>query len=350
MHARIERFALLVVVVAAMAACGAAPREGGETVKVDVGEGQSIDLRTGPLKIGLFMSGMGNSWFQAFAADAQKQADEYGWELTVVDSNFDAQAQINALQNVATSRSYDAVAVVPVDAQQACTTLTKTLPAAGILVSSAATPLCGRYDRVGEEMWAPGTYSYSGVAGQYEFTKRWMEESATLFSGDQNVAVAVAPATYGTSVMVKNKIVPEIAQLHPDFKVKDLLYTDLSTPDAFRMVQTYLQANKETSVILSVTPDITRGVVQAIDSLGLNGKVKVGDEGGGQYSIDQIKNGSVSLTIPYWPGAEGTESIKAIKEAQDGGAPTRIRDEIPGGLASVPIVTRENVDTFTPTY
>ncbi|OZD68995.1 hypothetical protein CH298_27920 [Rhodococcoides fascians] len=56
------------------------PGEGGETVKVDVDEGQSVDVRTGPLKVGLFMSGMRNFWFQAFAADAPKQAAEYGWE------------------------------------------------------------------------------------------------------------------------------------------------------------------------------------------------------------------------------------------------------------------------------
>ncbi|WP_179274067.1 hypothetical protein [Rhodococcoides fascians] len=49
-------------------------------MKVDVDEGQSVDVRTGPLKVGLFMSGMRNFWFQAFAADAPKQAAEYGWE------------------------------------------------------------------------------------------------------------------------------------------------------------------------------------------------------------------------------------------------------------------------------
>ena len=40
--------------------------------------------------------------------------------MTLVDGKFDAKAQAAALENSATSKKFDAVAVLPVDGQSAC--------------------------------------------------------------------------------------------------------------------------------------------------------------------------------------------------------------------------------------
>jgi hypothetical protein len=116
-------------------------------------------------------------------------------------------------------------------------------------------------------------------------------------------------------------------------------------------VQNYVQAHKDTTVLLSVySPDLSRGVVQALESLNLVGKMKMTDMGGAQYSADQIKAGAIQLTMPYYPITIGKNLIQSIKDAQDGKDPVRVVDEIPGGLSNTPVITAETVAGFKAQY
>jgi ribose transport system substrate-binding protein len=319
------------------------------TVDVNVGTSAPVKLSTGKLKIGIFMNGMTNGWEQALSASEEKVAQSYGWSTTLIDSNYDVQAQINALQNAATEHTYDAVAVVPIDGEQECNILTKTLPQANVIVTTAGSPICGRENGPNADMWAPGTLSHNSVTPSYTYDQLFLNKSAALLPGPQNVLLVVGAVTNNTSI-VFHKLLPAFEAAHPDFKIANFVYTDFTTPTTYTEVQAYLQAHKNTTAILSdESPDITRGVLEALNSLGMS-DVKVTDMGGDSYSVQEIKAGAVLMTLPYYPASDGAQMINSIRMAQQGKTPPRVGDTVPGGLANIPVVTKQSVATFQPQY
>jgi ribose transport system substrate-binding protein len=339
----------------ALTACGASSgssggSSSGETVAVDVGTDTPVQLPEGPLRVGIFMNAQSNQWQQNLAESAKETAESYGWEATVLEFNFDQQAMSNALLNAATSHSYDAIAVTPIDGQASCQLLTETLPQANVLVTVGGTTVCGRDLETGDEMWAPGTLSYHSVAPSADYARAWLENTIELFPGPQKVALVVGPEQNGNTILM-HQLAEEFAESNPDFQIRDFINTDYTTPTTVTAVQGYLQANPDTTLVLSVySPDLSRGVVQALEAQGLAGQIPVSDMGGAQYSVDQIRAGNISLTMPYYPVTSGANMIEAIKNAQDGETPVRVVDEIPGGLENAPVVTQENVDSFDPQY
>ena len=330
-----------------LAACGSAPTAAstGTTVAVDVGTDRPVQLPTGPLRVGIFMNAQSNQWQQNLADAAARTAESFGWEATVVEFNFDQQRMTEALLSAATNHTYDAVAIVPIDGQQSCRMLTETLPQNDILVTVGGTTVCGRDSETGDGQWAPGTYSYHTVAPSYDYARLFVENTAELFPGPQKAVFVVGPEQNGNTIVMHQLADQGVGG--PGLQVVDFINTDYTTPTTFAAVQNYLQAHPDTNVLLSVySPDLSRGVVQALESLDLVGKVKVTDMGGSQYSIDQIRAGAIQLTMPYYPVTIGQNMVQAIKDAQDGRPPVRVVDEIPGGLANTPVVTAENVDTF----
>ena len=160
----------------------------------------------------------------------------------------------------------------------------------------------------------------------------------------------VGPPEQGNTVIM-HKLAEEFKTTHPDFKVTDFITTDYSTPTTFAATQNYLQANPDTTVLMSVySPDVSRGVVQALTAQNLAGKVKLTDMGGSQYTIDQMKADGIQLTMPYYPVNSGKGMIQSIKDAQDGKTVMHVNDEIPGGIANAPVITADNLASFTPQF
>jgi ribose transport system substrate-binding protein len=123
-------------------AAGSTPaQQSGTTVSLDVGAGAPIKVPTQHLRIGLFSSGRGDSWDTAVLAAATAEGQKYGYDVVNVPGNYDVQAQLNALQNAATTKRYDVILVSAVDGTVECNMLTNTLPHAGIVV--------GIYGRLG---------------------------------------------------------------------------------------------------------------------------------------------------------------------------------------------------------
>jgi ribose transport system substrate-binding protein len=319
------------------------------TVAVDVGNG-TVQLPKGALKVGIFMNAQSNQWQQAVANNAKKVAESYGWTATITEYNFDEQKMEDAMRTAITNKTYDAWVVVPIDGVASCKLVTEEAPKANILVTVAGTTMCGRDNKSVPDMWAPGTYSYHALAPSPDYQRKWFAALAKRYPGPQKVAYVVGPEANGATI-VAHTIGDEFSNSQADFKVVDYINTDYSAPTTFAAVQAYLQAHKDTTLILSIySPDVSQGTVQALKSLGLAGKLKMSDMGGAQFTIDQIKAGVIDLTMPYYPVTQGENTVKAIKDAQDGVTPKRIYDEIPGGIDNALIITKDNVDSFTPQY
>ncbi|MEN2738440.1 sugar ABC transporter substrate-binding protein [Microbacterium sp. X-17] len=326
---------------------GASP---GSTVAVDVGTDKPVQLPTGKLKIGYFMNAMSNQWQKAITTAATEKAKEFGWDIDILDFNYDQQKMLDAMQTAVTNKTYDAWIVNPIDGVASCKMLTQTAPAANILVTVTGTTVCGRDLNTGTDLWAPGTYSYHAMAPSPDYNRAWFAALAKANPGPQTVAIMVGPAENGATILAQ-KTAQEFEAAHPEFHIADYVYTDYTAPTSLKEAQSYLQAHKDTTLMLSIySPDISQGMVQAVKSVGLDGKIKLSDAGGSQYTVDQIKAGVIQLTMPFYPKTQGENAVQAIKDAQDGVTPKRIYDEIPGGVQNALVVDSSNVADFTPQF
>ena len=322
------------------------------TVSVVVGTGTPVKVSSGPLKIGIFMNAMSNSWQQALANAAAAKAKSFGWQATIQQFGFDQQAMQDALQSAATTHKYDAIVIVPIDGNGSCDMLTQTLPKANVLVVNSTFTLCGRDLKTGNDSWSPGTVAYCPTQLNVpQYAEDWIREAAKLNPGPQKVAIVGGPAQAGNTLLMKS-LMQKIDAENTGFDIRDVIATDWTTPTAFTSVQAYLQAHPDTTVLLSTySPDTTRGIVQAVQAAGMTGKVKIGDAGGSSYAIDQIKSGGVQFTLPYFPVQEGQCDVQAIKNAQDGNTSTRVYYQAKGGEQNPYFfVTKQNVDSFKPEF
>jgi len=317
---------------------------------VNVGLSTPVKLSTGKLKVGLFMNAMSNKYQQVLSNAATQQAKAYGWDLTTLDFNFDQQAMLNAMQNAVTNHTYNAWIVNPIDGVASCKMLTQTAPAANIIVVVTSTTVCGHDDDSVGNLWAPGTYSYDSVSTSADYFRVGLDAIGKANPGPQKVAILVGQADSGATIEWKS-LAAEYEAKHPDFHVDGYIYTDYTAPTTYTMTQAYLQAHPDTTLVISIySPDISEGMVRAVDSLNVGSHVKMADMGGAQYSVGEINAGVIQLTMPYYPANMGANAVKSIRQAQEGATPVRVVDDVPGGWQHAPVVTRANVGSFTPQY
>jgi ribose transport system substrate-binding protein len=330
------------------------PSGGGGTVAVNVGTATPIHLKKGPLHIGIFMNDTTNQWEQDVANSAKAQAEKYGWTADIITPAFDVQTQLNQVQTAAATHKYDAIAAVPVDGQLECNAFTKTLPQANVLVSVGAVQLCGKALAAGTALWQPGTLDWVGGTGvTAPYVRSWLNAAARLNPGPQKAVFVVGPSVL-TVTNVEQAVVKQWQPQHPQFQITNFLNTDFTTPSGYQQTLTYLRAHPDTTVILSsYSPDLTRGVEQALKQLGLAGKIKVADSGASNYAYQELEAGDLQFTSPLFPVETGEYMVRAIKEAQDGQAPPRYVSDIPPNLGTpdnIPIITKSNMNIFKPEY
>lgn len=334
------------------AAAGSANSAG--TVAVNVGTSTPIHLKKGPLHIGIFMNDTTNQWEQDVANSAKATAEKYGWTADIITPAFDVQTQLNQIQTAATDHKYDAIAAVPVDGQLECKAFSQTLPQANVLVSIGAVQLCGKAMAAGNSLWQPGTLNWVGGTGvTAPYVRSWLDAAAKLNPGPQKAVFVVGPQVL-TVTRVEQTVVQQWQAVHPDFQIANFLYTDFTTPSGYQQTLTYMRAHPDTTVVLSsYSPDLTRGVVQALKALGLAGKVKVADSGASNYAYQQLTDGNLQFTSPLFPIETGAYMVEAIREAQEGKTVPRYVSDIPPSLGTpdnIPIITKANTNIFKPEY
>ncbi|WP_018637710.1 sugar ABC transporter substrate-binding protein [Parafrankia elaeagni] len=354
---RTAGLALALTGALALAGCGAAdPEPAGGTASgtgaVDIGDGKTIELPQGDLKIGLFLQSAATAFNQSLLRGAQDAAAKYGYTIEPIDGQFDLNKQLNQLQTAATNRTYDVAAVEPLVGASECAAMTRVLPAAGVLVVTTGTPCDTSTKPAGDELWVPGTLATVAGDTTYTYTRAFLQNAIKAFPGAQKVALVTGPEL-DPLVINQKQAVAELAETNPDFDV-NFVYTDWTTPKALSATRDYLSANPDvTAVLSSFSPDVTRSVVTAMESVDMLGKVGLADQGATSYSVDQVKNGNMQFTLPYFPDEYGRLLVEAVHSAQMGDDVPRFISNIPDEYGTVEdpvVITRDNADDFTPRY
>jgi ribose transport system substrate-binding protein len=329
---------------------GNASSEGGSET-FETGGGPEVTVPKEGLNIGLFMVAESNLYQQQVVKGAEAAATKGGAKLTDYDAEFEPTNQINQIQNALQQGEMNAVILHPTSGELLCTEGSKTLPEQGIPVVVIAVPICGHEIATGEESAQPGIFTYVDSVSTKEYINGWLEAVAEQNPGNHTIALVAGPEIIGQTKAI-NALLPAWEKKHPNLHMKYKIYTDYTTPDALTKTQAALKAHSDIEIILSVySPDLTQGVVKALEAEGENGEVAVDTLGASKYDYEQIENGNVQFTIPQFPFNLGYEAVKALTDAQSGEAPPRFIDDSTIGSAKEPLViTKANLGEFEPQY
>lgn len=352
----------VIALAAVLGACGSSKSgsggsNGGSTtaamgkVTLDLGNGQTMTVPKKKPRIAFFTAGSSNDILKVVNATAQDVAQRLGVQLQVFDPGFDAAKQFDQIQNELQRKRYDAFVVTPLNGDQQCNLLTRQAPNAGIVVSTMIVPICGRTYKRGDAIWAPGTLNFVEGHDLQDYQDGWMSQVDKMLRGGHHVGVLLGPPLIGLSRTFKVAL-DAMAKRRPDLKIEAELQTDYTTPDGLAKTQTMLQAHPDIDVILCVYSDLARGAIKAIQAAGKKGKVMVFDEGGSKADVAQIKSGDLTATSEFNPIADSTVAIQQVVNAFAGRQGQHyigyLSDQ---GSASAPfMVTKDNVDSFTPKY
>lgn len=342
-------------VLLALAGCGAntGSQNPSDTVSVDVGNDLKVNLKTGQkLKVAVFIPGVANKYGEEQQRAAKETAAKLGMDMTLFDGGYDATNQHNQMQTALKSGNYDAAVVQALDGSMDCKIITEDFPKANILASVSGSPLCddgtNPAGKSVDEVWAPGTLNFAGNNNTRDYAEGWLAAAAKANAGTQKV-LAVLGLAVNPQTRVTEAALAKFSKENPDFMVEKI-YTDFTTTDAFNKTQTYLQGHPDTTLILSVyTPDISQGVIQAVENAGLLGKIHIVDQGFGDSQIQQIEAGKVQLSTLFFPYNEIKVSLESIAAAQRGEAGPRFVDTSLIGTAKNPFtVTKETIPQLPP--
>ena len=327
-----------------------------ESVNVDVGNGKTVELPKGKLKIGVLPNALSNEYTKVWAKSAEEEIEAKGGEPVLLDPNFDPVTQLNQVQTAIQQGSINAGVIITIDGSSMCNVLSKEAPEANVLISTTVTPICGIETKPAakespENLWSPGTLNFVGSSSFYGFDKAWAEEAGKQNPGPQKVAVILGPANLSQTHNFENAV-KEYSEEHPEFEILGIVNTNFTSPDVLAKTANFLQANPDTTVIMSVnSPDDTRAIVQAVKEAGLEGKLTVGDIGASKYSFEQIEKGTLQYSMPYFPKNVAKLGVDSIFEAQEGKEVPRFVDDSEFGTAEEPIaITKANVKEHEPSF
>lgn len=300
------------------------------------------------LKIAYFSAGTSNAYLQAAIAAGKKKASSLGVRLDVFDGQFDAQKQFDQIQTALTSGKYNAFAVEPNDGNLVCKLLTQQAPKRGILVSVFNLPICGRATRLGEETWEPGTVTY--VGGQtLDVYEQWVAQVVKDNPDGAKIALISGPDLNANTICFQQAA--KAFADHKGFKIVAQQATDYTTPKGNSAAQTILQANPDLDVIMSNFSGMSRGIVQAVNSAGRKGKVKIYDFGGDRWALNSVRKGDLQQSVMMLPAQETEEAIQALADHVSGkSVPHFINLTESTELPGTPFATATTVDDFTPEY
>ena len=323
----------------------------GGTAKLETGGGPEVEVPAEGLDIGLFMIAESNLYQQQVVKGAEAAAAKYGAKVTDYDGEFEPTVQIAQIENAMQKGETNAVMMIPTSGELLCNLAAKQLPEEGVAVVILAVPVCGHAVATGEESAEPGTLAYVGSVSTKEYVLGWLEAVAKENPGEHTIAVVEGPEIVGAAKAL-DAVLKEWEPKHPDLHVKYKAYTNYTTPDALAKTQALLKAHSDIDLIMSVySPDLTQGVITALEEEGKAGDIPVDTLGGSKYDYEQIEKGNIQFTIPLFPYNIGYQGVKALAEAGEGKQPPRYIDDSTVGSAVEPfVITKDNLSEFEPQY
>jgi ribose transport system substrate-binding protein len=324
---------------------------GGDAVKVDLGT-KEVEVTKGPPKVALFFFN-NNAYQNAYVKSAEATAKKEGIDLELIDSGGDPTKEYEQMQNALQRGGYAAWIVVPVDGKLDCKVLSEDAPEKEVVVEVSLLSVCNRdlNPATVEGQWEEGTLGMEGAENLVVYKEAWLKQVQKRLGNVQKIGVVGGGELEGNWQSFIKAL-----EKYPDIKEKIVAeaHTDFTTPSALAETQTLLRANPEIELVLSLYSDITHGVIEALESEGRAGEVRVDDIGASSYSIEQIENGNLEFTIPYDPVGNARIAVEQIAKAFEGQKTERFIDDFAvshlGTMTNHLVIDKANASKFKPQY
>jgi ribose transport system substrate-binding protein len=348
----------LALLAVAVTGCGSSASSGGsfsapKTVSVDVGLDKPITIEEGEKPNVAVFTASGNQWDAAWDTSLRETAKSLGVSVTVFDSKHNAQMQADQVNSAITSGNYNAFIITAWDANLMCKPV-REAAAKEILVVLSPNTICGRETNPwGPSYVEPGTLAVVDAEQSVTYKRGWVEAVNERLQAGDRVVLAAGPETDPLYKALKSVIDTTIGQ-RSDITLLPTVFTDYTSPTTLTKMQDFLAAHQDTTAVMSVYSEVTRGTLQAIKQLGLTDKIRLYDVGAGQYSIDQIKAGNLEMTVPLDPIGGPKASLQAIVDTFSGKTVDKFIDTFPGstgGSVDKPhVIDSSNVGTYNVQY
>jgi ribose transport system substrate-binding protein len=266
--------------------------------------------------------------------------------VTVFDPAGDPQKQVSQIQAAAASGKYNTFVVYPLETDLECSLLTQQLPAKNFLVAAIGQPACTN------QTHTPGLLTVVDETGSPDVYGAWAEKIVAENPGKQEVLLLTGPATDWLSQQAAIEL-KKAAAANPDFHIEQVIRTDYTPAGSLKKGQDALQQFPDTTIVANAFPEGTQGMVTAVKTAGKQGKIKIYDFGTEKFGIGEILNGTVTMSVPFYPYTKVKTVYQALAIARSGGTvPNYITysghapEPLRGAGDKVLFVTKDNAAEF----
>jgi ribose transport system substrate-binding protein len=306
-----------------------------------------------PVHIAVFHPVLGNSYTKAFGDGIADSAKKLGATVDVfgADPAYDPIAQSHQIQDAITSKKYDVFIIYACDGNAVIPDVKDAINA-GIKVVAA------------DVVIGPDARTYEPYDGIVSYIGRTGIDHGT-FLGQMIVkacdTITTKPCKVGylngaQSLTIDQDRVEAITKVlasHPDIQIVANQEAFYLQDKGMAVAQNMLQAHPDINVFATSGDQMMLGAEQAVKDAGLTGKVLLLGNGTNEQGYQALKEGRFwadYADIPYTMGQiSGEIAIKAVRGEQ---VPKSVKndDQRPPLPADGPIITKDNIDQYTPQW
>lgn len=293
---------------------------------------------------------LGNNEYVAAAERGVREIVEgAGGTVEAFDAGFNAEEQLNQIEDAITSGNFDAFILYAVDGV-GVTVGVDAAAEAGIPVVALDAPIGA--DRT-------TLVPYANVAAQIARTglgdgTQIGNAIVSACEGNDDCQVAFLIGFQGFPLdLDRFGAIEAIVAQHDNISIVANQEAQYLEDVGFDVATDMLQANPEIDVIASVGDQMILGAELAVQDAGLEGQVALIGQGGNQDAYNAVAEGRWFATVANLPYTNGKIAGQMALQALDGSLIVRsvnMYDQSPPYPASGAIITQENFEDFSPEW
>ena len=287
---------------AALAACG------GTSSTTGASNATASAPQTKRLKIAFLPGVTANPYFDTEIQAEKQLAAKENVDLTVIDSQLDANTQVQQVEDIASTKQYDGIVIVPLDGAALVPAIHLALQA-GIKVAADDVPIgpdptqtspqvAGLAGYVGRTFWVHGV----------NMGKLTVDACAGKNPCRIAFLYGVKASTYDTALYDGFK---RAIASSPNVQIVAEGEGDYTRAGGLAATQDLVQAHKDLNVLVAVDQEAL-GAEDALKSAGLAQQVKIIGFGGTREAVEAVRSGQWfgdSVQVPF---TEGQASLQAL--------------------------------------
>lgn len=282
-----------------------------------------------PVNVTYFVSHIENEFNSQLVAAVEEQAKALDINLTVISADKDPAKQVSQIDNAIASGELDGAIIQATSAEG---------------VTAGVNAL--------KEAEIPTITLHEAIAAQDEVTSYVGPDLATIglivmehvceeMEGEGNIAILVGVMGNSVQVSIAGSY-DSILEKYPDVNVVFRDTANWDTDEALSKVENWLSTGKEFETIVCMNDAMAIGAMQAVNSAGMTGKIKIYGSDAVEQAVEAVKSGEMTGTVYFDVVEEGKVAVDTIYSAITG---EEVESEV---LLPPTLITADNVNEIYP--